>query len=72
MNDLIISYKDLDEILGFNISEDSFFSEGSTIMFDGFAWELVEVVGDMMVFKTIDDVEQAEEDMDFFYERSIS
>ena len=72
MKHFIISYADLNEMLGFNISDDSFFSEGSSIVIDGQGWELVEVVGCMLVFTDHDDFETAQDDMDFFYERSIS
>lgn len=65
-----MTMENLDELMGFAISEDSFFSEGTVIMIDGSAWELIEMVGSDLIFETSDDLEAAQENNKFFYDRS--
>ena len=67
-----LTYEQLDSLLGFPISEDSFFSEGGVIAYDGQAWELTEVVGDQLFFEASDAFETARKNMDFFSGRSES
>ena len=67
---MLLTNEALNEIMGYNISEDSFFSEGTVIMFDDAVWELTDVVGDQLVFKQSFDVRTAKVNNEFFYERS--
>ncbi len=68
-NKMLFTYETINEVVGFPISEDSFFSEGTVLMIDGCAWELVEVCGDQLVFAASDDIETAETNMEYFYNR---
>lgn len=67
---MLLTYETLDEIIGFNISDDCFFSDGTVILLDGSAWELVETVGDQLVFEPSDDIETAIANIEFFYDRA--
>lgn len=65
-----LTYETLNELMGFDISDDSFFSEGTVILLDGSAWELVAVVGCDLLFKPSDDTDTAQENNYFFYKRA--
>ena len=60
----------LNEIKGYNLSDDSFFSEGTVITLDGSAYELVEICGDQLFFEPSDDLKTAKENDKFYFERA--
>ena len=67
---MIVTYEQLDELMGFDITEDSFFSDGTVIILDGSAWEVKDMVGGMISFMLSDDVTTGQENNDFFYDRA--
>lgn len=67
---MLLRNEELDSIMGFAISEDGFFSEGTVIAFDGGAWELTEQVGDQLVFEPSDEIEAAIANVYFFQDRA--
>lgn len=73
MNTFMITNEQLDEILGFSISDDSFFSEGCVIMFDGLPVHLKEAVGDQLIFEYVNAEQRfdAQKNLEFFYDRSV-
>lgn len=73
MKSFLITCEELDEIMGFNITDDCFFSEGTVIMYDGQPIHLKEQVGCQLVFKWGDSeqLKEAQENLEFFYERSL-
>jgi len=68
---MLLTNEQLDEVMGFVISEDGFFSEGVVILLDGGAWELVEQCGDQLVFEMSEEIEDAIQNMEFFYDRAL-
>jgi len=70
MNHLKLTNESLDELMGFTISDDSLFSEGTVLAIDGGAWELVAICGTELVFEPHDSPEAAMANNLFFWERA--
>ena len=66
---MILTYTQLDELVGYYISDDTFFREGAHIMLDGSAWVLAEECGEYIILKETNDIARAIEDMRFFDSR---
>ena len=71
MRKIILNCEELDTLVGFNLSEDSFFSEGTIIRFGGGAWELLDTVGDCLMFGPSNDDKTSFENMQFFFNRYV-
>ena len=69
-NMLYLREDDLNNVMGFKITNNSFFSVGTLILIDGHAWELVETVGSDYIFKPSDDDKTAEKNNLFFFNGS--
>lgn len=70
MKNLILNYNEVDEVFGIKgLSDDSFFSAGVVLQYDGFLFELDEICGDQIFFKRTWDTEgnQKIADQNYFY-----
>ena len=65
-----LSYEQLNELKGYDLSGDSFFSEGTVILIDGGAYELIEEIGCDLFFEPSSDIDTASENDLFFYGRN--
>jgi len=66
---MVLTHTQLDDLIGFDISDDTFFSEGAHIILDGAAWVLAEECGEYIILKETNDISRAIEDMTFFSRR---
>jgi hypothetical protein len=74
MRQLNLTFETVDDTFGIKgLSNDSFFSQGIILRYDGFLFELTEICGDQLFFKraweTPGNQKIAAENFDFFYNR---
>lgn len=66
---IILTAEQLNDYVGYNITEQPLFSLGTALMIDGGAYELIERCGDDLVFAESEELDHAERNMIFFREQ---
>lgn len=74
---MLIRLEDIDAMFGIKgLSDDSFFSRYTTVIYDGSIWEIVEFCGSDVIFEEIEFSQErwdtAQDNMSFFYKRSVA
>lgn len=67
---MILTGEQLNEFFGFDLASNAFFSCGTSIMIDGLAWELTEIIGDNYCFFPSKNIKDAISNLEFFAENN--